>query len=92
MFRNFRRWLVSILQDTEDDRVANLPIPEPDFSKRPTMKELRDNHLFHLGRGLNDMHVRMGRVEAKVGLLVRLAIAIAAAAMIPWVATIFSAF
>lgn len=67
-----RRFLVRILQDTEDDLEDNTVVPIPDVDKRATLQDIRDNHLFHQALAINGLHIRVGRVEAKVGLIIAL--------------------
>ena len=79
-----RRWLIRLLEDTEDDLGPDsgiVPVPEPDTRKpvgtvKETLKELRDNHLYHQALAINALHIRIGRVEAKLGLQLALQLAI----------------
>lgn len=71
LLTQLRRFVIRILQDTEDDLEGIVPIPEP--TGKATLQEIRDNHLYHQALAINGLHIRVGRVEAKIGLLLSLA-------------------
>ena len=84
--RTVRRWVIRLLEDTEDSIpdvvIPEIPIPQVD-NKRATLQEIRDNHIAHLTQGHNDlarsvngMHIRIGRLEAKLGFQLALQLAI----------------
>lgn len=77
-----RRFLIRLLEDTEDDLGEDsgiVPVPEPDPAKPASLKEIRDNHLYHQALAINALHIRIGRVEAKLGLQLALQFLIASA-------------
>lgn len=81
MLKKQRAWLIKILQDTEDDLEEESIVPVPDIEKNPptvkqAVEEIRTNHLYHQAIALNSMHIRIGRVEAKVGLILALLLGI----------------
>ena len=65
--RSIRRWFIRILQDTEDELESLVPVIDADHE--PTLWELRDNHMHHQAIAINSLHVRVGRIEAKTGLI-----------------------
>jgi hypothetical protein len=90
MLKKFRRWLVKLLSDTEDDlSYITPPSSTAVGGKRPTIRELRDVHLTALTDGVNGLHVRVGRLEAKFGLVLGLQLTVVTAALVPWIQQIF---
>jgi hypothetical protein len=90
MLKGFRRWLVKLLSDTEDDlSFVTPPSSAAVGGKRPTIRELRDGHLAALTTGVNALHVRVGRLEAKFGLVLGLQLTVVTAALVPWIQELF---
>lgn len=67
------RWIKTLLEETEDDLSYIQP---SDPTTRPTLREIRDNHIAHLTVASNQLHIRVGRLEAKMGLLLGMATAL----------------
>lgn len=73
LFHNARYFLIRVLEDSEDDLADTTYVKTPDPSQPASLKEIRDNHLFHMSIAINGLHVRIGRLEAKTGLILALA-------------------
>lgn len=91
-----RRWLIRLLEDTEDDLTVirdedYITMPELHPEKPATLDELRDNHLMHLTMGMNGLHIRVGRLEAKTGLVLALLTFAVGVALAPWIEEVVSA-
>jgi hypothetical protein len=85
--KRVRRFLVKLLEDTEDDlaveQMPPIPIPLEGPNAAASLDSIQNNHLYHLTVGHNQLaHVvnavllRTGRLEAKVGLILALAFGI----------------
>lgn len=73
--KRVRQFLIKLLESTEDDLSGEdqkILVQLPDPGKRATLWELTNNHVYHLSLGVNALHIRIGRVEAKVGLMLAL--------------------
>lgn len=86
--KRFKRFLIRLLQDTEDDlsqdgiyKIELRPHDNP-----ATLNELRDNHMYHLALAVNGLHIRVGRLEAKTGLILAVCFGILGIAIKPVVA------
>ena len=84
--KKIRKWLVKLLEDSEDDlstdEVSQIPMPL-EGQPAASLESIQNNHLYHLTVGHNQLaHVvnavllRTGRLEAKVGLILALAFGI----------------
>ena len=69
--KRIRKFLIRLLQDSEDELDDGV-IPMPDPDSRPSMAKIQNNHLYHLTMGHNNLSIRVGRIDAKVGLLLAL--------------------
>jgi hypothetical protein len=89
--KRVRKFLIRLLEPTEDDlseEDQRVLVAPPDPNKPATLDELRDNHVYHLALGMNALHVRVGRLEAKVGLLLAGVFFLVSAALGPQVSAI----
>lgn len=95
-FRKIRRFLIRLLEDTEDEIDVELipPIPMPHITADATLDSIQNNHLYHLtvghnqmSRAINAVLIRLGRNEAKTGLVLGLLLFIASIIAAPLVET-----
>lgn len=83
--KKVRRFLIRILEDSEDDIPSEVveSIPLPDQNAPASLEKIQNNELWHLTYGhnqlanaVNGLLLRVGRTEAKVGLILALAFGI----------------
>ena len=84
--KRVRRFLIKLLESTEDEldieQIPSIPLQLGEHGKA-TLDSIQNNHLYHLtvghnqvSRAMNAVLLRVGRLEAKVGLILALAFGI----------------
>lgn len=97
--KKVRRFLVRLLEDTEDDlsieQIPPIPIPLDGIHAGASLDSIQNNHLYHLTVGhnqhthaINALLTRVGRIEAKVGLIIGGISILVSAAIAPFAADI----
>ena len=89
--KRFRQFLIRLLSSVEDDLSSgNVLVPPP--AGPVTLRQLRDNDLAHHALALNSLHIRVGRLEAKVGMILTLSFMIATLILEPYLSPAASWF